>query len=67
MQLGSYVWITSHKSNKDYPLRIQRMFADGSIQAINEKSGYSRRLTPGQWRSPQEQTDKIFADCGMEV
>ena len=55
-----YVWITSAKTRRDHPLRVQFVHADGSIQAINEQSGYSRRLQPGQWRTPQQQTDKIM-------
>lgn len=62
MSPGQYVWITSKKTDKDHPLRVELVRADGSIQAINEMSGYSRRLIPGEWRTPQQQTDKMFAD-----
>ena len=62
MVIGSTVWITNKKTGKDHPLRVQFVFADGSIKAINETSSYSRLLKLDQWRSPQEQTNKLMKD-----
>lgn len=59
---GSTVWVTSYKTKKDHSLRVQLVWSNGSIQAINERSGYSQLLQPGEWRSAREQTDKQFAE-----
>lgn len=53
------VWVTG--KHRDHAFTVLIDYGDGRLFASSRTTGESRVLLPGMWRTPQQQTDKLFA------